>query len=258
LMRWSRRSPKKRRRCSRVPPPIPIALLPGTPGHASPAPNRVRNGHGCRRYGAIAANACAVTTRVASALEIPDLAQAVAARGLGLVPYAPGVEAEAALFAGGAGQVAQIRAQGWLGPLLLLLPEGASVARALDAGADDAMPGAAEAEEIAARLAARVRPRPEIVLGDLRIDPVERRVTRAGHAIPLLPREYSLLLHLLRRGEHPTGRAELLAAVWGLGFDPGTNVVEVHVSRLRAKLDRGFGAPMLITDKGRGYRLCAA
>jgi len=51
---------------------------------------------------------------------------------------------------------------------------------------------------------------------------------------------------------------ELLAAVWGLGFDPGTNVVEVHISRLRAKLDRGFAAPMLRTDKGRGYRLCAA
>ena len=53
------------------------------------------------------------------------------------------------------------------------------------------------------------------------------------------------------------GRAELLAAVWGLRFDPGTNVVEVHVSRLRARLDRGFAAPMLVTDKGRGYRLVA-
>jgi two-component system OmpR family response regulator len=53
------------------------------------------------------------------------------------------------------------------------------------------------------------------------------------------------------------GREELLAAVWGLRFDPGTNVVEVHVSRLRAKLDRGFAVPMLMTDKGRGYRLTA-
>jgi two-component system OmpR family response regulator len=199
-----------------------------------------------------------VTIWVACTLEIPNLAEAAAARGLGLVPYAPGVEARAALFAGAGGQVARIRAQGWLGPLLLLLPEGASIAQALDAGADDAVPSAAAPEEIAARLAARVRQRSEIVLGDLRIDPVERRVTRAGHAIALLPREYSLLLHLLRQGERPTGRAELLAAIWGLGFDPGTNVVEVHVSRLRAKLDRGFGAPMLITDKGRGYRLCAA
>jgi two-component system OmpR family response regulator len=53
------------------------------------------------------------------------------------------------------------------------------------------------------------------------------------------------------------GREELLASVWGLRFDPGTNVVEVHVSRLRAKLDRGFAVPMLRTDKGRGYRLTA-
>ncbi|MEP9358625.1 response regulator transcription factor [Sphingomonas sp. KR3-1] len=199
-----------------------------------------------------------MTVLVACALEMPDLAQAAAERGLGLVPYAPGVAAAAALFAGAADQVARIRAQGWLGPLLLVLPDGAGIAPALDAGADDAVPGSAGSEEIAARLAARIRQRPEIVLGELHIDPVERRVTRAGHAIPLLPREYALLLHLLRRGEHPSGRAELLAAVWGLGFDPGTNVVEVHVSRLRAKLDRGFGAPMLITDKGRGYRLCAA
>lgn len=199
-----------------------------------------------------------VTILVACTLDIPDLAEAAAARGLGLVPFAPGVAAGAALFAGGSGSVARIRARGWHGPLLLMLPRGGSVARALDAGADDAMPATTPPEEIAARLAARIRQRPEIVLGELRIDPVERSVTRAGRAIALLPREYALLLHLIRQGERPAGRAELLAAIWGLGFDPGTNVVEVHVSRLRAKLDRGFPAPMLITDKGRGYRLCAA
>nr|WP_257215053.1 response regulator transcription factor [Sphingomonas sp. R-74633] len=162
------------------------------------------------------------------------------------------------MLTGGGESVARIRAQGWHGPLLLVLPEGGCVAQALDAGADDAMLAATLPDEIAARLAARVRQRPEIVLGELRIDPVERRVTRAGQAIALLPREYALLLHLIRQGERPAGRSELLAAVWGLRFDPGTNVVEVHVSRLRAKLDRGFAVPMLRTDKGRGYRLCAA
>lgn len=199
-----------------------------------------------------------MTTLVASGPDIPALAEAAAARGLGLVPYAPGVEADAVLLAGGGDSVAPIRAQGWHGPLLLLLPKGCDVAEALDAGADDAMPATTPAEEIAARLAARVRRRPEIVLGELRIDPVARRVTRAGQALALLPREYALLLHLIRQGERPAGRSELLAAVWGLRFDPGTNVVEVHVSRLRAKLDRGFAVPMLLTDKGRGYRLCAA
>jgi len=199
-----------------------------------------------------------VTVPVACTLDIPTLPEAAAARGLALVPFAPGVQAAAALFAGGGDSVARIRAQGWHGPLLLLLPKGERVVQALDAGADDAIPFPATAEEIAARLAARVRQRPEIILGELRIDPLERRVTRAGQAIALLPREYALLLHLIRQGERPAGRSELLAAVWGLRFDPGTNVVEVHVSRLRAKLDRGFAAPMLVTDKGRGYRLCAA
>ncbi|MBB4100036.1 winged helix-turn-helix domain-containing protein [Sphingomonas kyeonggiensis] len=200
-----------------------------------------------------------MTVPVACAVDLPDLARAAAARGLGLVPFAPGVEAKVALFTGRAEQVATIRAQGWHGPLLLILADmDGSIAQALDAGADDVVLPAAGPEEIAARLAARVRPRPEIVLGELRIDPVERRVTRAGRILPLLPREYALLLHLIRQGERPAGRLELLAAVWGLGFDPGTNVVEVHVSRLRAKLDRGFAAPMLRTDKGRGYRLCVA
>ncbi|WP_373684340.1 winged helix-turn-helix domain-containing protein [Sphingomonas sp. R-74633] len=199
-----------------------------------------------------------MTVLVACTLDTPELAAAAAVRGLGLAPFAPGVDAAAALLTGGGESVARIRAQGWHGPLLLVLPEGGCVAQALDAGADDAMLAATLPDEIAARLAARVRQRPEIVLGELRIDPVERRVTRAGQAIALLPREYALLLHLIRQGERPAGRSELLAAVWGLRFDPGTNVVEVHVSRLRAKLDRGFAVPMLRTDKGRGYRLCAA
>ncbi|TGX38828.1 winged helix family transcriptional regulator [Sphingomonas naasensis] len=108
------------------------------------------------------------------------------------------------------------------------------------------------------RPACRAAPRvPAVTLGDLRIDPVERRVEREGRAIALLPREYALLLHLARSAGRSIAREELLAAVWGLRFDPGTNVVEVHVSRLRAKLDRGFAAPMLVTDKGRGYRLIA-
>jgi two-component system, OmpR family, response regulator len=107
------------------------------------------------------------------------------------------------------------------------------------------------ASEIAARLAARLHGRgTPITLGPLRIDPVARRVERDGHAVPLLPREYALLLHLARAQGRCAGRAELLAAVWGLRFDPDTNVVEDHVSRLRAKLDRGFAAPMLVTSAG--------
>ncbi|ATY34655.1 transcriptional regulator [Sphingomonas psychrotolerans] len=132
----------------------------------------------------------------------------------------------------------------------------ASIAGALDAGADDAVVLPVCAGEIAARLAARLRCHaPTVIVGGLQIDTVERRVERESRAITLLPREYALLLYLARSAGRCVGREELLAAVWGLSFDPGTNVVEVHVSRLRAKLDRGFAVPMLVTDKGRGYRL---
>ena len=203
---------------------------------------------------------------VACALHIPRLREAAGARGLAIVPVAP-----AALVASGAQAaiiglegrdpvacVARVRAQGWRGALMLALAGdcGISIAGALDAGADDAIALPACAGEIAARLAARLRCQtPVLALGGLRIETVERRVEREGRVIPLLPREYALLLHLARSAGRCVGRAELLAAVWGLRFDPGTNVVEVHVSRLRARLDRDFATPMLVTDKGRGYRL---
>ncbi|MBO9715181.1 MAG: response regulator transcription factor [Sphingomonas sp.] len=142
---------------------------------------------------------------------------------------------------------------------MLALTHEAWIVRALDAGADDAVLLPASAGEIAARLAARLRTSAAapIEIGELRIEPVERRVTRAGRALDLLPREYALLLCLARHPGEVVSRAELLAQVWRLGFDPGTNVVQVHVSRLRAKLDKGFARPMLVTDKGRGYRLIA-
>ena len=195
---------------------------------------------------------------VASAIEIPELTEAAAARGLRIIPFRPGVTAQAALFGGDGEGIRCVRAA-WAGPLLLVLPQGACVARALDAGADDAVAHPASAGEVAARLAARLRRRPApLVLGALEIDLVDRRVTRAGRVIPLLPREYALLLHLARQAGRAASRADLLAGVWGLDFDPGTNVVEVHVSRLRAKLDRGFPAAMLVTESGIGYRLDAA
>ena len=203
---------------------------------------------------------------VACALHIPELAEAAHARGMRLVSTAAPGDAAAAVVGWSAqegdpsARIADLRAQGWLGPLLLVFAEGcgASIAHALDAGADDAVLLPASAAEIAARLAARLRSRPArpILIGDLCIDPIERRVTRAGRAVVLLPREYALLLHLARAAGRCVTRAELLAAVWRLRFDPGTNVIEVHVSRLRDKLGRGL-PPMLHTEKGRGYRLTA-
>ena len=137
-----------------------------------------------------------------------------------------------------------VRASGWRGTLLLV-------------PADDAVLQPVSAAEIAARLAARLRATAPLTIGPLTIDPVERNVTRSGQPIALLPREYALLLHLAQAGGRCVGRDELYARVWGLRFDPGTNGIEVHISRLRAKLDRGFPRPLLVTEKGRGYRLRA-
>ncbi|MDG5489400.1 response regulator transcription factor [Sphingomonas sp. BGYR3] len=160
-----------------------------------------------------------------------------------------------------AGRLAAFRALGWHGPVMLILTAGGgdAVAEAIDAGAADAVTHTADLAEIAARASAILRtpPSPVIGLGGLTIDPVSRAASRDGRPLDLLPREYALLLHLARHAGQCIERTALLAQVWGLRFDPGTNVVAVHVSRLRAKLDRQFDRPMLLTEKGRGYRLVA-
>lgn len=207
-----------------------------------------------------------MTAIVACALHIPRLRQAAWARGFTLlpVPRARVAQSNAQVAVIGAGPsdparcVADVRAEGWRGPLMLVLGPRCrtSVAHALDAGADDAIALPASAAEIAARIAARLRHRPlTLSVGALRIDPGERRVTHDGRPLRLLPREYALLLHLARATDRCVKRTELLEAVWGLHFDPGTNVVEVHVSRLRAQLAHAGAAGLLRTEKGLGYRL---
>ena len=196
------------------------------------------------------------------AFDRPGLAQALADRGIGSVtsPYA------AALLIGGcAGTdigalLGAIRQRCPLPVLLIIDGDEEALIAAIDAGADDAAPAIASNRLVAARAAALIRrsaPR-LLTIGDLAIDVVERRVWRAGKPIELLPREYRLLLELAQRPGEPIERAVLLERVCGITFDPGTNVLEVHVSRLRAKIDRGFASPMLLTDKGFGYRLAAA
>ncbi|MBV9750658.1 MAG: response regulator transcription factor, partial [Acetobacteraceae bacterium] len=110
---------------------------------------------------------------------------------------------------------------------------------------------------VAARLAAVVRrSRPGLVqVGDIAIDTVERRVTRAGRPVELLPREYALLLFLAKHAGDVVDHATLHRALWGRCFDPGTNVIAVHVSRLRGKLGRG--GVTVLTERGKGYRLAA-
>jgi two-component system OmpR family response regulator len=91
--------------------------------------------------------------------------------------------------------------------------------------------------------------------GDLEMDLVHHRVTRAGVEISLLPREFTLLEHLLRRKGRVQTRTMLLEAVWDITFDPQTNVVETHISRLRAKVDKPFERELIETVRGAGYRI---
>jgi len=211
-----------------------------------------------------------MTTACLYEVDRPGLVMALAMRGVGvqrtgrravasLRPPAGSVLV-AALPAGDC-LMQRLRAA-WLGPLLVMLAGAgqAEVAAALDAGVEDAVSDRTDDTLVAARVAALARRHHlglSIAVGSLTIDPIARTVSRNGRSIELLPREYALLLHLARSADRIVSRAELLETVWGLGFDPGTNVVEVHVSRLRAKLDRGFMPSMLLTERGRGYRLVA-
>jgi two-component system OmpR family response regulator len=131
----------------------------------------------------------------------------------------------------------------------------------LRAGGDDYLVKPFSFGELAARIEALGR-RPalqevETVLraGDLEMDLVRRSVTRAGQRIDLLPREFALLEHLLRHKGRVQTRTMLLEAVWDINFDPQTNVVETHVSRLRAKVDKPFGRELITTVRGAGYRI---
>ncbi|MEM7438693.1 MAG: response regulator transcription factor [Pseudomonadota bacterium] len=131
----------------------------------------------------------------------------------------------------------------------------------LNAGADDYLTKPFAFGELSARVAALARrPRAtqqETVLqaGDLEMDLVRRRVSRAGHEIVLVPREFALLEQLLRAKGRVQTRTMLLEAVWDISFDPQTNVVETHVSRLRAKVDRPFDTALIETVRGAGYRI---
>jgi two-component system OmpR family response regulator len=93
---------------------------------------------------------------------------------------------------------------------------------------------------------------------DLHMDLLQQQVTRDGNSITLQPREYKLLEFLMRHAGQVVTRAMLLEHVWGYHFDPQTNVIDVHVSRLRQKIDREFDTPLLATVRGAGYRLGAA
>lgn len=128
----------------------------------------------------------------------------------------------------------------------------------LEAGGDDYLVKPFAFAELLARVSALAR-RPPIVAqtklmaGDLEIDLLTRSVTRAGKRIDLLAQEFKILEYLLRHTGEVVTRTMLLEKVWDFHFDPKTNIVETHISRLRAKIDKGFDRPLLHTVRGAGY-----
>jgi two-component system OmpR family response regulator len=133
--------------------------------------------------------------------------------------------------------------------------------RGLRAGGDDYLTKPFAFGELLARLDALLRRSQAqsvetvMTLGDLSVDMLAHRVTRSGRAIALQPREFKLLVYLLRHANQVVTRTMLLENVWDYHFDPQTNVIDVHISKLRQKIDAGFAAPLLRTVRNAGYML---
>ncbi|MBI3874929.1 MAG: response regulator transcription factor [Verrucomicrobia bacterium] len=156
----------------------------------------------------------------------------------------------------------QWRARRVTTPVLLLSARGEVNERieGLDAGADDYLPKPFVLAELVARLRALVRRGGDtkavvLRLADLTLDTVTRRVERHGKSIELTAREYRLLDFLLRSTGRICGRMTILEKVWDYDFDPGTNLVDVYIRRVREKIDAGFTPKLLHTVRGVGYVL---
>jgi len=155
------------------------------------------------------------------------------------------------------------RSAGVRAPALLLTALGSVEDRVagIEAGGDDYVAKPFAFAEVRARVHALLRRPPlreessDCVVGDLRLDRLARRVTRRDREIRLQPREFQLLEYLMLHAGQVVTRTMLLEAVWGFRFDPGTNIVETHISRLRAKI--GDGSAMIRTVRGAGYAISA-
>lgn len=158
----------------------------------------------------------------------------------------------------------RLRAAGHRLPVLILSARDAIDDRVagLDLGADDYLAKPFAAAELLARLRALLRrqaaePTHLFNVADLHVNTSTREATRAGRRLDLAPREFALLACLLRAEGATVTRTDLLQQVWNFQFDPGTNIVDVAVQRLRRKLDDGFPAPLVQTVRGLGYSLQA-
>ena len=161
--------------------------------------------------------------------------------------------------------VARLRALEVATPVLVLSALGlpGDKVDGLERGADDYLAKPFADDELLARVAALMRrarkePHPEVmVIGAIEIRLKARTVHRAGRHIALSPKEFELLRCLAEHAGQFVPRSLLLERVWNLRFDPQTNVVDVHVSRLRGKIEEGFDTPAILTARGEGYQLVA-
>ena len=160
--------------------------------------------------------------------------------------------------------VQTLRASNKTVPILFLsaLGEVDDRVRGLEAGGDDYLTKPFAFSELKARIEALLRrsqsadaPVTELVVEDLSMDLLARTVARNDVAIDLQPREYRLLEYLMRHAGQVVTRTMLLEHVWDYHFDPQTNVIDVHISRLRSKIDKTFDKALLVTVRGAGYRL---
>lgn len=159
--------------------------------------------------------------------------------------------------------VKALRATGDKSPILMLTALGGISDRVdgLQSGADDYLVKPFAFAELAARIQALSR-RPalqeephKLIAGEIELDFYRRTVVRRGRQIPLQPREFALLAELMQNPGRIITRTMLLERVWDLNFDPKTNIVETHISRLRAKLNDGFDKDPIKTMRGAGYSI---
>jgi two-component system OmpR family response regulator len=159
--------------------------------------------------------------------------------------------------------IEELRARGDHTPALILSALGQVDDRVvgLRAGGDDYLAKPYAFSELLARVEALARRSRTGVsdtvlrVADLELDRLSHAVTRSGKPVPLQPREFRLLEYLMKHAGQVVTRTMLLENVWDYHFDPQTNVIDVHISRLRAKIDKGFGEPLLHTIRGAGYMI---
>ena len=164
----------------------------------------------------------------------------------------------------GYGVCRELRGSGFRSPILMLTARDAVDDRVagLDAGADDYLTKPFDFKELLARLRALSRRsteiRPEMIqVADLTLNPKNHAISRAGKGISVTAKEYALLEFLMLNQNRVVNREQIAQHVWDENFDPFSNIIDVYVRRLRAKIDAGFAQPLIHTRRGEGYILTA-